>query len=487
MNNRKIKITESQFNKILKLMTETPFDQMVKQSIEVGDVIRINWKNSYNNFKVINANNGQIIMDNIDTGSANVNNRYFMSYTSLNGDDLDLRMINKKTDASKLNDIKTWKTISVKDLSNIEIFRDNQLVDTVDPMSPTAEKTQKKGSDASQVNIETDFMDKVNDNLAIIIEQLNKDNGINLIFTSGYVNFCCVDKKNTEIYLEVNKNENTTLIELNKWDTFILDLKGNPDTDNLYLMNKDIVSTNDGITYNLKFKVKSGTVSKDFIIKSIKGVSVLPDCSSSKEDMSDKSEEEEDETDEENLFNAEKALEMIINDPDLKNAFYKQPTFWERFKADLSGKKAKGTGIITTLGIINKYVDSKIENKIGKGFIRDKVAKFRPIEPIVIKYTDTNNITNTYKLPRVEDDIIVRRYKIDYILWDLRKHIPDSSLTLRILVKEKTDNPNIKLCDVEIGVEKGKEFDNKGSVEDVEIEFLNSEGYETQKDIETDN
>lgn len=488
MNGKKLKITEAQYERLFqKMLTETPFDQMAKQNIQVGDVVRINWKNSNNNFKVVDNNNGQIIMDNIDKGSTNINNRYFMSQTSLNGDDLDLRKVNKKTQADKLNDIKSWDPISVKDLTNIEVFRDGQLVDTVDPMSPTAEKTQKKTSDAGEVNVNPDFMDKVNNDLAIIMEQLEETKGINFIFSSGYVNFCCVDKTNTTFVLEVNKEENTTLVALNKWDYFILDLKGNPDTDNLYVKNKDIVSTSDGTTYNLKFKVSVGQISKEIELKKINGVSVLPDCQSSDEDRTEDQPEEQ-ESEEEVLADANKALEMILSDPNLKDVFYKQPTFWERFKADLQGKKAQGTGIITTLNIINKYTEKRVQEKVGRGFKKNNQAKFIPMEPVSVKYRDDNNVIHTYDLPMAEDQIRVRRHEIDDVTQVLQKTIPNSPLSLRILVKDKTDEPNVKVCDVQVGVvQNHRTFIDKGTTPDVRIRFLDSDGYDAQADKQTTN
>lgn len=484
MNSKKLKITEAQYGRLLQLMTETPFDTMTKQNIQVGDVIRINWKNSNNNFKVIDNSGGQIIMDNIDKGSTNANNRYFMSFTSLNGDDLDLRKVNKVKEQDKIDDIKSWATITVKDLSNIQVFRDGQLVDTVDPMNPTAQKQKKKGEEATKVNLNPDFMDEINNDLAIIIEQLQEKKGINFIFNSGFVNFCCVDRTGETFVLEVNKDENTTLVDLNKWDYFILPLKGNSNSDNLYLENKDIVSTSDGVTYNLKFKVSVGQVNKEIVIKSIKGISILNDCFSSDEEKQD--EPEKAPASEEILADAEKALEMILNNPDLKDVFYKQPTFWERFKADLSGKKAQGSGIITTLNIVSKYTDKIVQEKIGKGFVKNNQAKFIPTEEVSVKYRDDKDVIHTYDLPMVEDLIRVRRHEIDDVSQVLQKTIPNSPLSLRILVKDKTEIPNVKTCDIQVGiVQNNRTFISKGDTPNVRIKFLNSDGYDAQADTQT--
>lgn len=493
MNSKKLKITEAQYDRLLKLMTETPFDQMAKQNIQVGDVVRINWKNSNNNFKVVDNNGGQIIMDNIDAGSTNINNRYFMSFTSLDGDDLDLRKVNKVKNPDKLNDVKSWDPVTVKDLSNIEVFRDGKLVDTVDPMSPTADKQQKKSGDAKDANVAPDFMDEVNNDLAIIIEQLDEKKGINFMFGNSFVNFCCVDKTNTTFVLEINKNENTTLPDLNKWDYFILDLQGDPDHDNLFLKNKDVVSTSDGKTYNLKFKVTVAQINKEILIKAITGVNVLPDCTSSDEERP-----EDDSTDDQEnnvVADAEKALELIMNDKGFQEIFYKQPNFWERFKADLKDAKANkkvnkagGSGILSsTVNMLSKATEKAVQQKVGKGFIKNNQAKFIPAEPVSVKYRDDNDVIHTYDLPMAEDLIRVRRHEIDDVTQVLQKTIPNSPLSLRILVKNKTEDPNTKLCDVQVGVvQNNRHFVEKGVTPDARIKFLNSEGYQAQSEQPTE-
>jgi len=482
MNNKKLKITEAQYNRLLQFIVETPFDTMVKQSIDIGDVVSINWKGSKNNFKVIDNSGGQIIMDNIDKGSTNINNRYFMSFTSLNGDDLEMRKVNKVKEPEKLNDIKSWSPVTVKDISNIQIFRDGELIDTVDPVSPTAEKQQKNGPKPdtnTDNNPSPDFMNEVNNDLAIILEQLEKGKGINFIFNSGFINFCCLDRVDSTFILEINEEQNTIIDSLNKWDTFILDIKGNPQTDNLYLKNKDIVSTNDGVTYNLKFKVSAGNTHKETVIKAIKGVSVLSSCDTTEEDEDEKPEVN---GPEEQKADAEKALQMILKDKDLQDAFYKQPGFWEMFKAELSGEKAVGTGIITVLDVMRKVTESRLVKKVGKGFNVGKKAKFIPIENVNVKYRDDKDIIHNYDLPMVEDMITVRRHLIDDVSQVLQKRVEGGNgLILRILVKDQTDEPNIKNCDVQIGIKnKSDKFVEKGQTSDVNIKFLNSEGYEAQ-------
>ncbi len=490
MNNKKIKITEAQYSRLLQLMTETPFDVMTKQNIQVGDVVNIKWNGKNNNLKVIDNNNGQIFMDNVDS-----NDRLFMASTSLDGDDLDLRRIDKIKDKDKLNNPTSWPRITLKDISDIKVFRDGKLVDSVDPVGPTAEKQQKKGDDASEANVSPDFMDEVNNDLAIIIEQLTEGKGLNLMFNSGLVNFCCVDNTNSLFTLELNKGKNTTLPDLNKWDVFILPLQGDPDNDNLYVANKNIISTNDGITYNLKFKVKAGENNGEVIIKAISGVNVIPDCSSTEEDRPEDAEGEE--NPEETVLDAEKVLRMIMSDEKLQDVFYKQPTFWKRFKAELSdrkansklnknSKKALGSGILgSTINMVSKYGDKAVEQKVGKGFIKNNQATFMPLEPVVVKYRDDKDVIHSYELPMVKDSIRVRRHELDDVTQVLQKTIPNSPLSLRILVKNKTEKPNVKMCDVQVGiVQNNKHFVDKGTTPDVQIAFFESEGYNAQVEQE---
>ena len=80
----------------------------------------------------------------------------------------------------------------------------------------------------------------------------------------------------------------------------------------------------------------------------------------------------------------------------MQKAFYSQPTFWQSFVGELTGKKPVGNGIITVLDIVKKYEDKKLMNKIGEGFsfkIGD-IVKLIPMNPIFINYK-TDNKQNT--------------------------------------------------------------------------------------------
>ena len=487
---KKLRITESQYERLLASINETPFDKMIKSTAKAGDIISITWKGSMNKFEVVDNIGGQIVMDNIDKGSTNINYRYFLVFTSLNGDDLQLRRVHKINEKDKLDGDKSeWKPVTVKDISNIQIFRDGKVIDTVDPVSPSAEKEQKKGV-KPDTEIDDDLVKQIDDDLGIIMEQVSENKGLKLIFNQGELIFCCVNKTNYTFTFELNQASNKILPDLNSWDTFILELKGDPndETHDLYQMNKGVVSTIDnGETFNLKFNVSSGEKNQKIIIKGIKGVSPLPSCESDKEEDE---KDLEDKTPEELKYDAEKVYQMVLNDPSMKAAFYKQPTFWQAFVAELKGKKPSATGIIPVLDIVGKYTSRKVNEKIGEGFQFKGEVIYRPLTPIQLNYKAKQGNVESYSIGTDKTyKIDIRRFEINQVGKVLMTGFdnPDN-YKLRILVKDKTEKPNVKICDVEIVQEKANDKFIVKSIGDegnnVKIEFLNSEGYTPQKEEE---
>lgn len=74
-----------------------------------------------------------------------------------------------------------------------------------------------------------------------------------------------------------------------------------------------------------------------------------------------------------------RAMEMILNDTNLKKAFYTQPSLWNLFVAELKGKKATGKGIVPTLKIINSYTKKDNINKLNADFIEEQKITFKPV------------------------------------------------------------------------------------------------------------
>lgn len=481
MMNKKIKITESQYNRLINLMVETPFDTLTKTVIKPNDVISITWKGSKNNFKVVNNTAGQVIMDNIDKGSANINYRYLMVYTSLDGDDMELRRVNKIKEADKLNDPKQWSPVTVKDITNIEVIRDGEVVDTVDPVSPSAAKQQKLGITGDTEP--QDFVTNINNNLAIILEQLTEDKGLKLILNNAEIIFCCNSKSGGVFDLELTENKSIPV--LNKWQTFVLDVKGNPSDEetSLYDANKDIIKTPDnGKTFSLKFKVFSGEKQSEVWVVGGQGVAITKSCEDKTEDDS----EAELPKDEEELkLNAKEALEKILGDPMMQKAFYSQPTFWQTFMAELKGKKHPGNGIITVLNIVKNYETKKIVELIGEGFTDKKgvVVNFKPLDPITLSYNTQKEGRKSFTIQTLKPTEIKTSSDKRETGLVLEVNLPeDPNYILRVVVDGKTETENIKECRLIVGrIASNNVFTAVSTPIKTQLEFLNSEGYKIPK------
>lgn len=485
--NKKIIITESQYERLQKMLVETPFDQMLKNNIEVGDVIRITWKGSESNFEVINNTSGQIIMDNIDTGSTNINYRYLLVFTSLDGDDLSGKRVHKTKEADKLDNPKSWSNISVKDITNIEVIRNGKVIDEVDPVSPSAEKQQKISVNGS--TSDDDKYDEINNNLGIILEQLNEGKGLKLIFSNTHVIFCCVGRSGNIIDLEISENKSIT--SLNKWGSLSLSLNNG---DDLFNDNKSVVRTTDkGHSFGLKLDVRSGNETSRIWLNGIVGVSVTNGCDGKEDYNYNKGEKSEEEIEKEKLdlekekeakrVEAQRAFNMIVNDKDLQDAFYSEPSFWKKFVAELKGEKPVGNGIIVALDLINKYKTKRTSEKLGDGFKVGKDLKifYKPLDEISINYlNETFELEKNKNYTQLEDavktvDFDASDYQIgDYTPYD--KLLINFTKKFEFIVKEKTTEENVFICDVVFNYKNNKKSE-RAVQKDVKIKFLNSEGY----------
>ena len=480
--NKKLKITESQYNRLLNLLLETPFDALIKNTINVGDDVSITWKGSKNNFKVVDDSSGHIIMDNIDTGSTNINYRYFMAFTSLDGDDLELRRVHKTKEADKLNNVKSWSLITVKDITNIEIFRNNKLIDTIDPVSPTAEKELAKNGKTS-TNFGPDFINDVNNNLGIILEDLKVGKGLKVILNNTEVVFCCSGIGNGNYELELNKNK--SIPSLNKWDSFSLKINTDEaEPDNIYELNKDLIKTTDkGLTFDIKLKVRSGVNESEIWLTKIKGISVTVSCDDHSDDELDKTKDDEIVSDKLKT-DAINAFEIITKDPTLKAAFYSQPTFWQAFVAQLKGEKPKSNSILPILDILDKYnLKNDESSKFMMNFNVDKLAKFSLLKVIDVPYKTSDKTNDSKSFTTEKQDITVRRYVVSGADKVLIKDLGDG-LFLRVLVKKEVEGEDTFECELEIGELDNKKWVNKTiGIIDANIQFFQSPGYNVKKDI----
>ncbi len=408
--NKKIILTESQYKRLMDFINETPYDKVVRNVVKVGDIIRIEYRNSTSNFKVVDNTNGQIIMDNIDSGSANINYRYFISTTSLYGSDLQIRRVHKIKEKDKLNDIKSWKILDVKDIKNIEVIRGGSVIDTVDADDS---KESDNSNDVSNDNTSNEnVITKADDILLVLLQHIKEGNGFKLnLINNESVLLCCISRGGNKFSFGIEGE--SSLLELNNWDTFTIEVKGNgeQEDENLYELNKNIIQSPDGgKTFSIIFKGVSGEKTKDVVIKGIVSVDSTGTCySEDEENVSD------DNSPESITKKAKIAMDVILNDPIVKKAFYKKPTLWNYIVSAVKGENPKGTGILPAIEILNKYGETESRKKLGPdgvNFKANKLAQFEVLYSEVL-INPTSNPKDILRLnPNTKYDAIVNSYKL---------------------------------------------------------------------------
>jgi hypothetical protein len=169
----------------------------------------------------------------------------------------------------------------------------------------------------------------------------------------------------------------------------------------------------------------------------------------------------------------------IINDPDLKNAFYKAPTFWNYFMATLKGKPAKGSGLYPTLKMVNTHKNKEIDKQFA-GFAdkQNKRASFNLKQMISIPYKVKNsNETKTLDIHSGLQSAIVQQYAVGQ---GTTKVLINKNEGFKMVVKNKIPNaPNTFRCDFYVYLD--NVTSDKYKIEDVVVEFGKSPGYEPEK------
>lgn len=387
----KLILTESQYDRLSKFILETRFDVVVKDTIEVGDVVRITYKNTTNNFRVIQNDNGQVIMDNIDAGSALINYRYFMSFTGLNGNELDIKRVHKIKEKDKLKDKKTWTPIVVKNISNIEVLRNNKLIDVVDEPNSIQQDTKQTKNTHHNTPEDIHLLENIKDELLSLKEYHM------LIFNlvdGTQIFFCAIAKNGLAYELEVSK----IIGNSNKYENLRrnrIQMYFNESIEQDFL--DDILIKGKGDKISLLLKIIEGENVSRFYLD-FTSVKAGGTC----EEEGATNDIEDDDKDE-----AREMMKTILNDPVLKKAFYKQPSLIDSIIATMKGQPAVGHGIGPALDIINKYVTDKIGKKLGesvKNFKLGKPVSFKLYTPTTIRYmlnarqqTQEFGIINPYK------------------------------------------------------------------------------------------
>ena len=184
--NKKIKITESQYKNLMKLLVETPFSQLTKSIIKVGDVMRVFTDGT----EAIGFNITQITPSILMTSlNGDLKGQFvFIKQTSLDGSTLSFR----HTEESKsTEDPKTWAGNKIENVSKIEISRDGETVDEF-------VVGEKQTDDNEPENENNKFKNSVENDLGVVVDNLKSGKGLVIKFKSDVLNMRLLPNIRTE-------------------------------------------------------------------------------------------------------------------------------------------------------------------------------------------------------------------------------------------------------------------------------------------------
>ena len=459
--NKKLIITEEQYKNLKFFLLESTFFEMADTIIKKGDTITITTSGKKLNFNVVENFQGQLYMDNIDKDSEYFGKRIFLNKMSFDNNNLEIQVA-KDDEQKNEKPLKgnTWQKMTLKNVDEITVSRNGKMLDGTN-YDVNAEKNKK------QKNRFIESISTLNDGDAISLETDGKIKNIVLDFmskSSGFVHF-----ELSEETKDALGNPNITGVDIS-------------------LNEKDIEVTKNGLlnVNIITYESKDGNMEKkESKIQNIAEFSVTNVEDKPKEEEKPEEEKPEDTEDD---FDAKKVFDILANDTELRNAFYKRPSFWRSFTAELKGEKPKTTGYTYVKNLLNNYMDDEATKKLGKNFLHQGKISFRPLEEVNIRWTEnkknrimslnSNNIM-TVNWKRSEPSESGEYYTL------LQNNEID------ILVKEKGDKPNTYICDI-FKKYKTTQLDDEGEkvtkivrsepAEDITVEFLKSPGYRLDKE-----
>jgi hypothetical protein len=165
---------------------------------------------------------------------------------------------------------------------------------------------------------------------------------------------------------------------------------------------------------------------------------------------------------------AKLAYDEILADKTLQQAFYKAPSLWNLFVAELTGKKAPGTGILPTLQIVRA-------NR-GKNLNNDLDATFIPRKWVEIKAYKNNIELNSFQIRTGDWDR--RAYPKELELNAENQILINKRENFEIVIQSKTEKPNVYRCDLYHPMRTTGQSGNSDKLEGIYLEFNPaSEGY----------
>jgi len=426
---RKIKITESQYDRFLNLLLEANYDGI--RYVETDDYLVFNIKTPKGvikqTLKVVNVNipNNEILC------LSDNNEKIILRLNSFN------QSTNELTFQKYDETTKKYITSKVK-LENFNIYRDGDLFEP-----PILKPNTKQFDNSGQENMPDEKSKPIDLEIGTNTLPSNirniKENEILLIIKQDNttIELTCVGvkkKNNNYVYIFLDVNGNTIEINNDDWDE-----------------NKKILKLN---TFN---KNTNDYISKDILVKELK---VFPQI--------DKT-------------TMNKYYYEVLKNPNLEKAFYTAPSLWNYFVSALKNKKAEGTGIYPAIEIVNSFMTKKADEKLP-GFTnkQNKTANFKFEEDFEIEYEDINGNKDYLKFnDQFKYKATVRPYKAgdgdNKILINNDEHF-------KLIVKEPTKKIEDEyFCDIYVNKRNTKQ--DKFGIKNIKVIFLDSDGYISNKNI----
>lgn len=181
-----------------------------------------------------------------------------------------------------------------------------------------------------------------------------------------------------------------------------------------------------------------------------------------------------------------KYYDEVVNDPNLRKAFYTAPSFWNYFTSALKNKKARGSGIFPAYELINNYFSKKINDKLP-GFTNkeNKRASFYLFETLVIPYEDLSGKEHELVMTPKYYKATVRQYEAGMGDVKILTYKGNGSWGFKVAVKKPTgDRPDEYYCDIYVNINKVEE--NRYVKRNVILKFINSDGYTSNEKLNKD-
>lgn len=244
-------------------------------------------------------------------------------------------------------------------------------------------------------DISDDVKSKIGQKILDLYNLLDKNKSIEITLISGTkIILKCVKKADNDFEFEILSDDKKHLCE---WDKLQLKLKIGKKNDTnpigKYTINDKIVepSKKNKEAYSLFFNAfndkgqRGQVILRDII--TVKQSSLTQDERKCDEKISSDNETKPSDNtvnDEASKIDAKALYDSIVNDPALKNAFYKQPNFWNYLVAIVKGTKPRGPGLVSASEIVSDYKLRDIYEKIGEdfnNFVEGKFLRYGLIEP----------------------------------------------------------------------------------------------------------